>query len=135
MEYLVEREEWTDAVEEILQLVNDEAFKSEKGTTKHQLWIQLCDIFSKHSNKISKRIKVEEILRAGLTKFSENVGKLWTTLAEYHIRLGNFEKARDVFEEGMSKVIQINDFSQIWDGYAKFEDTLISEQINEGLNN
>lgn len=29
------------------------------------------------------------------------VGRLWTSLADYYIRRGMFEKARDVYEEGM----------------------------------
>ena len=32
------------------------------------------------------------------------VGRLWCSLADYYIRLGHFEKARDIYEEAMSTV-------------------------------
>ena len=32
------------------------------------------------------------------------VGRLWTSLADYFIRQGLFEKARDVYEEGLTTV-------------------------------
>ncbi len=38
-------------------------------------------------------------------------------------------KARDVFEEGMATVLTVRDFTQIWDAYAKFEDSLIAMQV------
>ena len=30
------------------------------------------------------------------------VGRLWTSLADYYIRRGMFEKARDIYEEGLT---------------------------------
>jgi len=89
----------------------------------------LCDIISKHSDKI-KSIQVEPIIRSGLRRFSDQVGKLWTTMADYYIRMDNIDKARDVFEEGMNSVITIVDFTQIWDAYATFEEKLVDVDMN-----
>lgn len=50
------------------------------------------------------------------------VGVLWCSLAEYFIRAGQFEKARDVYEEAMVTVKTVRDFTQIFDAYAKFEE-------------
>ena len=43
------------------------------------------------------------------------VGRLWTSLADYYIRRGMYEKARDVYEEGLTTVVTVRDFSLIFD--------------------
>lgn len=43
------------------------------------------------------------------------VGRLWTSLADYYIRQAMYEKARDIYEEGLSTVITVRDFSLIFD--------------------
>ncbi len=35
------------------------------------------------------------------------VGRLWTSLADYYIRQGHYESARDVYEEGLTTVITV----------------------------
>ncbi len=128
VDYLVQAGDWDEAAAQLVNIVNNDHFISINNKSKHDLWMQLCDILSKHSDQI-KSIKVNSIVRGGLTKFAAEVGKLWTTLADYYIRLGHFEKARDVFEEGMNTVITVKDFTIIWDAYAQFEDKLIAAQV------
>jgi tetratricopeptide (TPR) repeat protein len=53
-------------------------------------------------------------------------------LAEYYIRLANFDKARDIFEEGIHTVLSVRDFSQIWDAYTQFEDNMIDADMQTG---
>lgn len=53
-------------------------------------------------------MQVEPIVRGALKRFTDDVGKLWTSLADYYIRLGHFEKARDIFEEGIHTVITVS---------------------------
>ena len=76
-----------------------------------------------------KTVKVEPILRQGIDRYKDQVGQLWNLLATYYIGLGNFERARDIYEEGMTKVMTVRDFTQIFDAYSKFEETVISEQM------
>jgi hypothetical protein len=40
-----------------------------------------------------------------------------------------FEKARDVYEEGMTTVITVRDFSMIFDALTQFEESLISAKM------
>ena len=54
---------------------------------------------TKHPKEVSG-IKVDAIIRGGIRKFTDEVGRLWTSLSDYYIRQGMFEKARDVYEEG-----------------------------------
>ena len=37
-------------------------------------------------------IKVDPIIRGGLRRFSDMIGQLWCSLADYYIRAGHFEK-------------------------------------------
>lgn len=128
IEYLVQRESWVEAVKQLVDVVNDENYVS-KHKTKQQFWIQLCDIISQHSDKLFNEIPLEPILRGGMKKFNNDIGKLWTSLADIYIRSGMFDKARDIFEEGMNTVVTVKDFTQIWDAYAKFEDSFIALQM------
>ena len=43
------------------------------------------------------------------------LGKLWCALADYYTRQGNFEKARDIYEEAIETVMTVRDFSQVFE--------------------
>lgn len=55
--------------------------------------MQLSDLISQHPKDIVS-LRVDAIIRGGLRKFTDETGKLWTSLAEYYIQLAQFEKAR-----------------------------------------
>lgn len=74
--------------------------------------MQLSDLASKNPDKV-RELNVEAMIRSGLAKFTNEVGKLWTALADYYIRLGNFDRARDIFEEAIDTVITIRDFKYV----------------------
>lgn len=57
------------------------------------------------------------------------MGRLWTSLADFYIRHGMFERARDVYEEGMNAVITVHDFSLIFDALTQFEESLLSAKM------
>jgi pre-mRNA-splicing factor SYF1 len=74
-----------------------------------------------------KRLDVVTIVQKdGLQVYKDQAGRLWTGLATYWIKRGDFEKAVQIFEEGMTSVVTIRDFTQIFDAYAEFSETLIS---------
>lgn len=58
---------------------------------------------------------MDAIIRSGLSRFTDEVGRLWCKLADYYIRLGQFERARDVYEEAINSVV-----SYITVGSARF---------------
>ncbi|CAH8348778.1 unnamed protein product [Eruca vesicaria subsp. sativa] len=60
-------------------------------------------------------LDVDGIIRGGIGKFIDEVGVFWTSLADYYIRKNMVEKARDVYEEGMMKVVTMKDFNVIYD--------------------
>ncbi|KAK6151987.1 hypothetical protein DH2020_014622 [Rehmannia glutinosa] len=104
IEFLVNSELWQESAERLAGVLNDDQFYSIKGKTKHRLWLELCDLLTQHASEISG-LNVDAIIRGGIRKFIDEVGRLWTSLADYHIRRGLLEKARDIFEEGMTIVI------------------------------
>ncbi|EEP80404.1 pre-mRNA splicing factor syf-1 [Uncinocarpus reesii 1704] len=70
-------------------------------------------------------IDIEQIIRSGVDRFPDQRGKLWVGLATYWITRGNFEKARDVFEEGVTTAMTVRDFTMIFDSYVEFEESII----------
>lgn len=55
----------------------------------------------------------------------EMEGTLWTRLAEYHVRAGDFELARSVYEEALDAITRVRDFSLVFDAYVRFEEGVI----------
>ena len=74
---------------------------------------------------------MEDIVRGAISRYKDEVGRLWTTLADYHIRRGLFEKARDVYMEGLSSIVTVRDFSLIYDALTQFEEALIASAIGD----
>lgn len=78
-------------------------------------------------------LDVEGIVRTeGLAVYKDQAGRLWTGLATYWIKRGEFALARQTFEEGISTVVTLRDFTQIFDAYAEFSESYISS-LMEGL--
>ena len=67
---------------------------SKEGKSKHQLWQELCVLISRNPDKITS-LKVEPIIRGGLKRFTDVIGQLWCSLADYFIRAGHFEKVSE----------------------------------------
>ncbi|CAL9015338.1 unnamed protein product [Prunus brigantina] len=128
IEFLINSSLWQEAAERLASVLNDDQFYSIKGKTKHRLWLELCDLLTKHATEVSG-LNVDAIIRGGIRKFTDEVGRLWTSLADYYIRRNLHEKARDIFEEGMTTVVTVRDFSVIFDSYAGFEDSMLVHKM------
>ncbi|KAJ9168920.1 hypothetical protein P3X46_020396 [Hevea brasiliensis] len=128
IEFLVNSRLWQEAAERLASVLNDDQFYSIKGKTKHTLWLELCDLLTRHAKEVSG-LNVDAIIRGGIRKFTDEVGRLWTSLADYYIRRGLFEKARDIFEEGMTTVVTVRDFSVLFDAYSQFEESMVAHKM------
>lgn len=42
------QERWGDAARKLADILNDDMFRSLEGKSKHQLWLELCDMITKH---------------------------------------------------------------------------------------
>eukprot|EP00033_Pygsuia_biforma_P000714 GCRY01000836.1.p1 GENE.GCRY01000836.1~~GCRY01000836.1.p1 ORF type:complete len:905 (-),score=281.88 GCRY01000836.1:88-2802(-) len=125
IQFLQEHNRLNDAAEKLAEVVNKEKFTSVHGKSNHELWVELCNLCAHNPYDVTS-IKVVPIIKSGLAKFKDEVGRLWTLLADYYIRLAHFEKARDVYEEGLKTVMTVRDFSQIFDAYTQFEESMLS---------
>nr|XP_043629863.1 pre-mRNA-splicing factor SYF1-like [Erigeron canadensis] len=130
IEFLLNSELWQEAAERFVSVLNDDRFSSIKRKTKHRMWLEFCDLIVKNASEIFG-LNVDAIIREGIRKFSDEVGRLWTSLADFYIRRKLFEKARDVFEEGMTTVVTVRDFSLIFDAYLQFEESLLALKMDE----
>ena len=135
VEFLNEQGCYTEAVKQYIAMLNNPRFRSKNAKSNFQLWSDLVDMLVAHAKEIntgsSSGINVDRIFRSGLQRFTDQRGKLWTGWAMYWITKGNFERARDVFEEGITTVMTVRDFTLIFDSYVEFEESIISTLMDE----
>ncbi|ERE75486.1 pre-mRNA-splicing factor SYF1-like protein [Cricetulus griseus] len=117
IEYLKSSDRLDEAAQRLATVVNDERFVSKAGKSNYQ-----------NPDKVQS-LNVDAIIRGGLTRFTDQLGKLWCSLADYYIRSGHFEKARDVYEEAVRTVMTVRDFTQVFDSYAQFEESMIAAKM------
>lgn len=76
---------------------------------------------------VSRKLNVDQIVETeGLGVYKDQLGLIYTNLATYWIKKTEFEKAKEIFETGLSKVLTIRDFTTIFDAYAEFSEQYIS---------
>lgn len=124
IDLLIEMGKYEEAAQRWIQVLDNPKFRSKQGKSHFQMWSELCDLLVGNARDI-KNIDVEKIVRSGIGKFSDQRGKLWTSLGTYWISKGDFEAARDAFEEGVTTVMTVRDFTQIFDSYTEFEESVI----------
>jgi pre-mRNA-splicing factor SYF1 len=144
-----------EAARVLTALLDDPSFFSKHGKTPFNLWSEFCEIVCEHPEELDvptsnavfgassssgssassgrggvvEVLDVEAILRSGITRFADQVGKIWNALARYWIAKGEFERARDVYEEGIGAVKTVRDFTMVFDAYAEFEESVISARM------
>ncbi|EZG08262.1 pre-mRNA-splicing factor syf1 [Trichophyton rubrum CBS 735.88] len=126
---LVQMNQYNEAIKWYIRILDDPRFQSKKGLSNFQLWTEMVELLVNKAKEIKTGphvgINVDLIIRSGVEKFPDQRGRLWAGLATYWITKGNFEKARDVFEEGITTVMTIRDFTMIFDSYVEFEESII----------
>ncbi|KAF8753312.1 HAT (Half-A-TPR) repeats protein [Rhizoctonia solani] len=76
----------------------------------------------------TQKLDIEKIIhKDGLEMYKDQAGRLWTGLATYWIKRGEFDRA----SLPTPFVLTIRDFTQIFDAYAEFCETLISALMDE----
>lgn len=128
--YLVKADRLDEAAQQLANIVDNEHFVSKFGKSNHQLWNELCDMISKNPDKVTS-LNVDAIIRSGLRRYTDQLGRLWNSLADYYVRSGLFDRARDIWEEAIQTVTTVRDFSQVFDAYAQFEELSLSRTMEE----
>ena len=130
VELLKQRGHWNEAATRLASIVGDDSFVSLAGKTKHQLWLELCELVTEHPSEVQS-LPVERIIRGGIRKFSSEVGRLWNALADFFIRQGQFERARDMYDEALASVVTVRDFSMVFDALTQFEESMLSAKMEQ----
>jgi pre-mRNA-splicing factor SYF1 len=129
--YLKDIRDWRAASRYLLKLIDDERFVSSKGRSKYEFCMELCEMVA-HNPESCTHIDGESVIRHSIKRYTDEVGNLWNFLAEFYIRQGLFEKARDMFEEGIESVMCARDFGIVYSAYLKFEEELLTIVMEEG---
>lgn len=135
IELLVRMERYTEAVQKYIDIINTPNFKSKEAKGPFELWTEMLEVIIDHARKIETGdetgIDVDKIIRSGISRFPDQRGILWAGLGRYWLNVGNSEKARDTFEEGITTVMTVRDFTIIFDLYSEAEETVIGILMNE----
>ncbi|KAK1596247.1 pre-mRNA-splicing factor SYF1 [Colletotrichum navitas] len=120
---------FTEAIKKYMDILDNPRFTSKHGKGHYELWSEMVDLMVEHAAEIETGhetgIDVDKIVRSGIVRFADQRGKLWCGLATYWIRRGSFERARDVFEEAITTVMTVRDFTLVFDSYTEFEESII----------
>lgn len=119
-----------EAAQQLATVVDTEQFVSKHGKSSHQLWNELCDLISKNPDQV-RSLNADAIIRCGLRRYTDQLGHLWCSLADYYVRSGLFDRARDIYEEAIRTVTTVRDFTQVFDAYAQFEEISLSRRMEE----
>jgi pre-mRNA-splicing factor SYF1 len=84
-----------------------------------------------HNNNNHTSDSTEQTTSKGIQfNVGEMEGILWAKLATYFIRLGNFDMARSIYEEGMEAVSRVRDFSILYDAYSQLEEGILEAMMS-----
>ncbi|KAF2859859.1 protein prenylyltransferase [Piedraia hortae CBS 480.64] len=139
IELLVREQKYVEAVQRYVEMLNNPRFVSKEAKGPFENWADMLEIIIDNARVVPNPIplpnggtlNVETLVRSGLKQFPDQSGILWVGLARYYINLGSYEKARDVFEEGITTVLTVRDFSVVFDTYAEAEEALIGIKLEE----
>lgn len=129
VKFLEDHKLYQEAARQLTLCVEDSHYVSPIGSSRHQLWMKLCDLYATHVEAASGDLNVEAIIRSGITKFSDEVGRLWTRLADFYVHQGLFDKARDIYEEALASVVTVKDFTIVFDKYVKVEEKVLAAKL------
>jgi pre-mRNA-splicing factor SYF1 len=62
-------------------------------------------------------------------QLGEMEGTLWSKLADYYVRQGEFEMARSIYEEALERVSRVRDFSILFDAYVQLEEGVVEAMM------
>lgn len=132
---LVDMRQYTEAVKQYIKILNNPRFKSREVKSPFELLLEMLEVIVDHPADVETGpdtgIDVEDIVRSGISKFSDQSGLLWATLASYWLKKGDYEKAQDVYEEGMTTALTVRDFSIVFDACVEAEEAILDMKMNK----
>ncbi|KAI1610927.1 pre-mRNA-splicing factor syf1 [Exophiala viscosa] len=134
IDLLIEAGHYLEAVKRYMQILDNPKFRSKHIKSEFQLWSEMVELMVTKARDLGDSsvsgFDPDTIIRSGIERFADQRGKLWAGLATYWITRGDFEKARDVFEEGIMTVMTVRDFTMIFDAYVEFEESILQSLMD-----
>ncbi|KIW38972.1 pre-mRNA-splicing factor syf1 [Exophiala oligosperma] len=135
IDLLIETGHYLEAVKRYIQILDNPKFRSKHIKSEFQLWSEMVELMVNKAREIGDNsvsgFDPDTIIRSGIERFADQRGKLWAGLATYWITRGDFERARDVFEEGITTVMTVRDFTMIFDAYVEFEESILQTLMDD----
>ena len=128
--YLSSIGRYDEAASQLAMVASDPTITPASGRTRHELWLELCKLVAAHPESIHS-MRVEDILRSGIARFSDAIASLWCSLASHYVRVGLLAKARDIYEEAVSSVSTIRDLALVYEAYAAFEEAFVAQLLQQ----
>lgn len=130
IDLLVETGHYLEAVKHYIRILDNPKFKSKHIKSEFQLWSEMVELMVSKARELGDSsvslFDADTIIRSGIERFADQRGKLWAGLATYWITRSDFERARDVFEEAVTTVMTVRDFTMVFDAYVEFEESILS---------
>ena len=132
VEYLLEKNLFDKAAEVLMAILDDDGYSGKAGKEKKDFYFDLIELLTEHPDKI-KCVEGYKFIRQALKLYPEDSGKIWVKLGDYFIRLGQFDKAREVLEEAVEEIDNAKDFGVIFSAYVKFEQEMITALADDDI--
>lgn len=115
--FLLQNDLLEDALSLYVVLIDSE-LKLNKD--RKELFMELVEFIAKYPVR-AQHVGAENILQDALEKYPEEAARLWVYTADYYTRMGQFDRARQVFDESLDTCDTVSSFGILYSAYLKFE--------------
>jgi pre-mRNA-splicing factor SYF1 len=78
---------------------------------------------------------VSSIFRDAMDRFKSREGLIWSMFATYFVRKGESDMAKKLYEEALSRVKSVRDFSLVFDAFAMFQEMQLGKLLKRAAKN
>ena len=132
--HLTTHKRWEDAALLLIECINDPHYSSlQQNKSKYDLWTSLLALLLNHPTA-TPSIDTPRLIRSALSRYANDAGRLYVALASWYVKRGELSRARDVYEEAVTSVGTVRDFTQVFDAYGKLLETIVvmrMQQVND----
>ena len=122
--HLTAHKRWDDAALLLVECIDDPAYSSARqARSKYDLWTALLSLLLAHPTA-TPSTDTPRLIRSALGRYANDAGRLYVSLAGWYVKRGELSRARDVYEEAVTSVGTVRDFTQVFDAYGKLLETI-----------
>jgi pre-mRNA-splicing factor SYF1 len=126
LSYLLESKQFNQLVLSLTEVVSH-------SDSSFQFLVNAIQQLSSHADSVDNVTQLDLLIRACISHYPDEVGKLWCYLAEFNVRRGNFHKAYDIYEEAIESVLTVKDFIVIFESYVRIMESLVTQRMANSI--